>query len=336
MKGFDLAAMKTRIRGTPAVLCCDGGVDDGWLIAALVALDVDLKCVVATYGNTSVENAAANTVSLLTLAGREDIPVIRGPARPMLPNPVQNGSRFGGENGFMNVPLPPGRNPVLGGSEDEWLAALASFLPQDQVLAFVSSGPATTAAILERKRSGTYGRSVSQTHIMGCAPYGVGCVGNVRPGERYGCAEYNTFLDPVAMETLLHLGTRWGRSTRVVTFESRGVLLEKSLAHKLRASTPVGEALLAATREFFSLYADDNFASGRDEPVYGVFDLPLAFTLDPEFGSYTREQIVIKTEGDWYGETRTGTSGTAVDVYDPPPNGEVVSLALELLGMTAK
>src|SRR5271165_6549519 len=100
----------------PVVLCCDPGLDDAWLIATLLGRGIDLRAVVVSYGCADVDQCLRTASGILRLAGREDIPLIRGAEETLGCNPVQDHpERFGGSNGFMDVALDPGRNPIIDG-----------------------------------------------------------------------------------------------------------------------------------------------------------------------------------------------------------------------------
>ena len=61
------------------ILDLDTGVDDALALAyALATPDSDLIGVVSSFGNTQVNTAGENTLKLLELLGREDVPVFIG------------------------------------------------------------------------------------------------------------------------------------------------------------------------------------------------------------------------------------------------------------------
>ena len=62
------------------ILDLDTGIDDALALAyALASPELELIGVTATYGNVTVEQGARNSLSLLELFGRSDIPVYLGP-----------------------------------------------------------------------------------------------------------------------------------------------------------------------------------------------------------------------------------------------------------------
>ena len=68
---------------TKLLLDVDPGNDDAIaLFIALAADDIDVVGVTTVAGNTTVENATRNTLSLLELVDRSDVPVAKGAGRP--------------------------------------------------------------------------------------------------------------------------------------------------------------------------------------------------------------------------------------------------------------
>ena len=69
----------------PIILDVDTGIDDACaLLLAALHPDVQLRAVTCVGGNTSVDNVVRNTLKVLDVAGRADVPVARGAARPLL------------------------------------------------------------------------------------------------------------------------------------------------------------------------------------------------------------------------------------------------------------
>ena len=62
------------------ILDLDTGIDDALALAyALGSEEVDLIGVTGTYGNVLVETGVRNTLAILELFGRTDVPVFAGP-----------------------------------------------------------------------------------------------------------------------------------------------------------------------------------------------------------------------------------------------------------------
>ena len=70
---------------TRVILDVDTGTDDAVaLMVAALSPDLELVGATAVNGNTGVDATTANTLRVLDLIGRPDIPVFRGMAAPML------------------------------------------------------------------------------------------------------------------------------------------------------------------------------------------------------------------------------------------------------------
>jgi len=310
----------------PVVLCCDPGLDDAWLIATLLGLGIDLRAVVVSYGCADVDECLRTASGILRLAGREDITLIRGAEATLGYNPVQSDlERFGGSNGFMDVALETGRNPITTGDPEVVAGAVRDMLARNPGCAFLNTCPATTAALVERHFPGTFQAHVGSIHVMGGALEGPGNCGTKRSGSRFGCAEFNVFHDAESFRLLLGLKP----PVKLVTWDLRHVCLTRSLVHSHRSRTPLGRALLEATGQFFEIYGSDNLEETGPEPVYSVIDVLTAFTLAGA-GDFTRKTVAVATEGEWYGETLVHASGVEVDLFRPPDGPALVNRLLDL------
>ncbi len=70
---------------TPVILDVDTGVDDAMaLLLAALHPDLDLRAVTCVGGNATVDDVVRNSMTVLDVAGRTDVPVARGAARALL------------------------------------------------------------------------------------------------------------------------------------------------------------------------------------------------------------------------------------------------------------
>ncbi|HEU0195441.1 MAG TPA: nucleoside hydrolase [Gaiellales bacterium] len=168
----------------PIVLDCDPGHDDA--IAILLALgspEVDLLAVTAVAGNAPLVDTTANAIRVLDHAGRPDIPVAAGAARPLLREPVAAGGTHG-DTGLDGPALPaPSRQPT-----PEHAIDLIARLAEEASPTLVATGPLTNVALL-LARHPTAAERLQRIVLMGGA---IG-LGNVTPA-----AEFNIWADPEA------------------------------------------------------------------------------------------------------------------------------------------
>src|SRR5579863_231180 len=95
------------------ILDTDPGIDDALaLFLALASHEVRLEAVTTVSGNVGVAQTTHNALTLLTLAGRTDIPVARGSSIPLVRQPI-DAAYVHGQNGLGEIELPaPQAQPV--------------------------------------------------------------------------------------------------------------------------------------------------------------------------------------------------------------------------------
>jgi purine nucleosidase len=233
-------------------LDCDTGIDDALAIAFLLAHDdVELAGIGTVDGNTSARQAAANTLGLLALAGRPDIPVAVGAGGS------GDGARHvHGDNGVGGVSLPAGAEPDPR-SPVELLLELARAHPGE--LHVLATGPCTNLAAALRAEPGLPALVASVT-VMG---------GAVRvPGNVTDHAEANIAGDPAAAGAVF--AAPWP-----VTLVPLDVTLSHFAAESDRdALRAGGTPLLAALADMLPAYFDF-YESVRGERRIPLHD-PLA------------------------------------------------------------
>ncbi len=174
-------------------LDCDTGVDDALAIALLLnSPEVDLVGAGTVSGNTGAEQAARNTLDLLSLAGRGDVPVAAG-ARHALTGDFDGGApSVHGGNGIGGVTLPRAAAEPVPVEAAELLLAIARARPGE--LRILATGPLTNLALALR-REPRLPALVRDVTIMGGA---VRVAGNIT-----GRAEANLRHDPEAAAEVL-------------------------------------------------------------------------------------------------------------------------------------
>ena len=91
----------------PVVLDVDTGVDDACaLLLAALHPGLDLRAVTCVGGNAPLADVVRNTLVVLETAGRRDVPVGIGAARPILEEPV-DARHVHGYDGMADLEMPP-------------------------------------------------------------------------------------------------------------------------------------------------------------------------------------------------------------------------------------
>ena len=127
------------------ILDLDTGVDDALALAyALATPDSDLIGVVSSFGNTQVNTAGENTLKLLELLGREDVPVFIGAAHSSTTDnfeTMQVSMDIHGKNGIGDVELPTPSRSVEAQTAVDFIIEAAHKYADDLVI--VPTGPLT-------------------------------------------------------------------------------------------------------------------------------------------------------------------------------------------------
>lgn len=181
------------------ILDLDTGIDDS--IALTIAAkdkDINLLGVTCTYGNVTVDESAYNTLSILNLLDRRDVPVYKGRDRSLtstLPyTPHEAGRKIHGKSGSGNVAL---RKSERKPETIDAIEFLSSIMKEREDITIITTGPMTNLAsviTLNPSFSSWKGKVI----FMG----GALCVrGNVNH-----FAEANIYKDPEAAKIVLESG----------------------------------------------------------------------------------------------------------------------------------
>lgn len=182
----------------PMLLDVDTGIDDSLaLLYAAASPDLELVAVTTVAGNVPLVQVAANTLAVLELAGRPDVPVFLGAAAP-LRKPLRTTEETHGPFGIGHATLPSGSTALAGGPSARAIVAAARARPGEVTL--VTLGPMTNLA-LALGLEPDLPRLLRGWTFMGGA-FRV-------PGNTTPTTEWNLFVDPDAAAAAL---TAWGRA----------------------------------------------------------------------------------------------------------------------------
>ena len=180
----------------PVVLDVDTGLDDSLaLLLAARSPALDLLGVTCVTGNVTVDKVVGNTLKVLAVAGRGDVPVAIGRDKPLLEK-VVSAAYVHGEDGLggLNASLPaPERDPEPTHAVD-FLANLLAAAPEPVTL--IPLGPLTNIAVLLRERPEA-AAGIHRIVLMG---------GAVGAGNASAVGEFNIRQDPEAAEIVLTSG----------------------------------------------------------------------------------------------------------------------------------
>jgi purine nucleosidase len=303
----------------PLILDVDTGVDDALaLLYAVRSPEVDLIAATCVMGNVSVEQATENTLAVLEVAGKPEVEVALGAARPLardhVPFPIVHGERGLGRA----APPPPAASPSSR-SAVEVIVASARERPGEVLL--VATGPLTNVALALHEEPGLP-QLLRGFALMGGA-FARG--GNVTPA-----AEANIWVDPMAADEVF---TGFGNADEEhlpicvgLDITERAVMRRPDLDEVCAPAprSPIGLLVEGATSFYMDFYA-----SVVGEDGCRLHDpLALAVAIDPSLVRLETTRVEVETDGRWtMGETvadLTGIRGSPWPVgWEPEANARV-------------
>lgn len=278
----------------PIVLDVDTGVDDACaLLLAARHPGLDLRAVTCVAGNAEVDQVVTNTLTVLDVAGRPDVPVARGAERPML-EPARPARHVHGEDGMGDLE-PAGwavstRRPDPRHAVELLRDVLDAATAVGERVTLVPLAPMTNIALLLR----TYphvARGLRRIVFMG----GAALVGNAT-----AAAEFNVWHDPESAAIVLEAACELGIEVTMYGLDVfYDVRVSRARATELLAA-PAATARLAGALIDFQCrrFGEDDATIGDAGAVCAVADpgglttrrLPVRVELA---GSWTRGQTVV-------------------------------------------
>ncbi|KAM9820678.1 nucleoside hydrolase-like [Neosynchiropus ocellatus] len=176
------------------IIDLDTGVDDAQAImVALSDPDVEILAITCCYGNTPIENVLANTLRVLKVCNRLDIPVYRGCSQPLLAR-KRHASDYHGKDGMGDVPDPdaPGLELL---QKKRGVPAMIKLVNQHRgEVSLVATAPLTNLAVAVQLDP-SFPEKLKALYIMG---------GNTDSrGNTTVCGEFNFVADPEAAYVVL-------------------------------------------------------------------------------------------------------------------------------------
>jgi inosine-uridine nucleoside N-ribohydrolase len=260
---------------TPILLDCDPGHDDAIaLLLALASPELELVGVTTVAGNQTVEKTTANAIRVLDFAGRDDIPVAAGSARPLVREPFV-AAYVHGETGLDGPDLPPPQREPLAQHAVDFLAD--RIRERDGAVTLVPTGPLTNVALLLALHPDARPQKIV---LMG----GAIAEGNVTPA-----AEFNIWADPEAAARVFTSGMDVTMIGLDITHKA---LLTSR--HEERLSGRVGE-LVRALLAFYGNFHRETY--GWDgSPIHDA--VAVAYVSQPELVETVERGVKIETESE--------------------------------------
>ena len=284
------------------IIDTDPGQDDA--VAILLALaspeDFDVLGIVAVTGNVDLAQNARNTLKVVELSGRTDVPVYAGCPRSMRRNLV-TGEHVHGPTGLDGPDLP---EPSIRLQDKHGVDFIVDTIRGEEAgsVTLCTLGPLTNLAMALVKAPDIAPR-IREIVMMAGAYFEVG---NITPA-----AEFNVYVDPEAADVVLTSGIP---ITMIPLDVTHGVL---SFSHRLEGFAAIGNRCGKAVFEMLS------FSERFDLEKYGTEGAPLhdpcviAWLLEPDLFEGRQINVTIETASEL---TRGMTVADYWRITDRPKN----------------
>lgn len=290
------------IRKKKVILDVDTGIDDAIAIMlALASPELEVIGITTVSGNIDLESATKNTLKVLKLIGREDIPVYRGAQKPLWRS-IRYAKEVHGDCGLAGqlAELQPGEPEALGAGA--FIKAQLEQYPGEITL--IMTGPETNLGML-LMQDRNLALKFKEIIVMGGVAEGRG---NESP-----VAEFNIAIDPEAADLVFHSGAPL---TMVGLDVTRKALLRKTDIDALTASADIKTFVDQVTMEYRQRF----LAINGFEACLMHDPLAVAVAVDPSLVKCIHRYVGIETESRYCdGQTVCDFDGR----WDKTPNVQV-------------
>ncbi|WP_194205450.1 pyrimidine-specific ribonucleoside hydrolase RihA [Superficieibacter sp. 1612_C1] len=291
----------------PIIIDCDPGHDDAIaIVLALASPELEVKAITSSAGNQTPDKTLRNVLRMLTLAGRQDIPVAGGAARPLMRDLII-ADNVHGESGLDGPTLP---EPAFTPQDCTAVELMAKVLRESETpVTLVATGPQTNVALLLNGYPQLH-HKIDRIVIMG----GAMTLGNWTPA-----AEFNIYVDPEAAEIVFQSGLPVVMAGLDVTHKAQ--IHEEDIERFRAIGNPVA-TVVAELLDFFLQYHKDEKWGFSGAPLHDP--CTIAWLLKPEIFTTIDRWVGVETRGKY-------TQGmTVVDYYFLTTNKPNASVMVDI------
>jgi purine nucleosidase len=291
------------------IIDTDPGVDDALtFLLALTSSEIQLEALTTTQGNVTVDKATRNALSVLELAGADNIPVAQGCSLPLV-GPLRASGLVHGKGGLGNAKLPEPKSKPVPQHAIDYL--IERFLTKPGELSLFAIGPLTNVALAIRKEP-RFAEAVKKMVIMGGA---IREGGNITPQ-----AEFNVYCDPHAAHVVFHSGIPITLIPLDVTHKC--MLYTEQIKQLNQRENPIARFVAEATATYINFTKTKTGVDGcaLHDP------LTLATVIAPEVLTFEEHYVDV--------DISSGPSlgGTFADFYHTTGNPPNMKVALDVRG----
>ena len=289
------------------ILDCDPGLDDA--VAILMALKaeeyIDLLGVTTVAGNVSAEATFRNARGLCALAGREEMPVLRGCTRAIMGTSVR-AEHIHGSDGISGTPLPESQAPVDPRHAVDFIIE-ACLAAEDGDVTICPVGPMTNLALAIIKEPAILPK-LKQIVFMGGVAFEAG---NCTPA-----AEFNIHADPHAAQVVLQSGVPLVMMGLDVTHKAHITDERFSRIHALGSDVSKAvTSMLAAYRDVIAQRSQGSREGVLHDPC------TIAYVIKPDLFQGRKMHVEVDIQS---GPSLGRTIADGLGVSDQPANVTVM------------
>ena len=286
----------------PVLLDCDPGHDDALAITlALARPELDVLGITTVAGNVGLRETTRNTLRLLALLGRTDVPVASGAAAPLL-RPLEIADDVHGESGLDGADLPEPQSELRPEGALAFLRATLEAAPGPVTL--IPTGPLTNIAQL-LLAAPALAPKIAHVCLMG---------GAMREGNWTPAAEFNIWVDPEAARIVFRSGLPITMVGLDVTHTA--LFLDTDIERLVALGTPAARVFEDLLR-FYARFHHQRY--GWDgSPIHDA--VAVAHVAVPGLVTTQPYRVDVETTGEI---TRGRTVVDSRGVPGPAPNADV-------------
>lgn len=277
---------------TRIILDVDTGIDDAMAIYyALGRPNITLEACTTVFGNTEVEKATANTLALLDICGRGDIPVAQGVGRSLIHPLERTAAHVHGKNGIGEVILDAPPNKAVDEHAVDLIIRLAHENPGEITLCPVS--PLTNIALAFAKDP-TVAKKFKEVVIMGSTVNHPGIGGPKSPW-----VDANFYNDPEAASIVINSGANIVLVGMDVTMQTR--LTRESMTRIATEGGRPAKTMMEIAEFYYNFYSAEQIKLNDGRPLgCGMHDpLAVAVAEDPSLVEMESFKGDIELTGEW-------------------------------------
>lgn len=279
----------------PIIIDTDPGQDDAIaILLAFASPELQVLGLTTVAGNVPLWRTTENTLKLVELAGRREVPVFAGCPRPLLRDPV-TAEHAHGETGLNGANLPDATTPTQSTHAVAWL--IDTLTHASEPVTLCPLGPLTNIATA----------LIQAPHIVSNIESIVAMAGAVRThGNVTPAAEFNVFADPHAADVVFSAGCPLTLMPLDVTH--RALITQERLEAFKSLPSPVSEACHGMLSFYFRPNTTRFATPGS--PLHDP--CVIAYLLEPEIFEGKSVNVQVETSSpltlgmtlaDWWGKS---------------------------------